>query len=192
MVIINQNQYITFEQMNLINDFRALWTEMVVWLRSFMISTITGFGDLDSISKRLYRIPVDFRVLLQPFLGAEQAEQFARLLSTFLLHAQTLITAQKNLDQQAVDENVVALYKDMDHLADFLARSNPYWNKGQWQNLFYQLNELGISEIVALFAADHDKEMNIRDRLLKHALLLGDYMASGVMRYLTPENIPTA
>lgn len=132
------------------------------------------------------------RQKLQPFLGVELAEQFQSLLSMYLNHAQILVDAQKNMDQEAMNNTVSALYRDADSMADFLASINPYWSKIQWQNLFYQLTEMGISEIVALFSENYVAELDLRDRMLKLGLVLGDYMASGVMHYLSPGISPPA
>lgn len=182
----DENQYITYGQMNLINDFRSLWTELVIWLRSYMVSTITGFSDLTAISNRLYHIPDDFKEKFEPFFGVELAGEFEQLYLMFIVHAQTLITALKINDQQAIDTATAALYKAADEMADFLARINPYWNKSQWQNLLYQFLDMAISEVHALLSKEYDTEIEIRARMLKHALMLGDYTAAGVMHYLTP------
>lgn len=188
MARINQNQsaYITYGQMNLINDFRALWTELVIWMRSYMVSTITGFSDINAIRNRLNRIPWEMGQKLQPFLGVELAEKYQSLLSMYLNHAQILVDAQSNKDQEAMNNTVSALYRDVDNMADFLASINPYWSKSQWQNLFSQLTEMGISEIVSLFSGNYVTEIDLRDRMLRLALVLGDYMAGGVMHYLSP------
>ena len=192
MASINQNQstYITYGQMNLINDFRALWTELVIWMRSYMVSTITGFSDITAIRNRINRIPWEMGLKLQPFLGFDLAEQFQSLLSMYLNHAQILVDAQSNKDQVAMDNTVSALYRDADNMADFLASINPYWSKSQWQNLFSQLTDMGIAEIVAIFSGNYITEIDLRDRMLSLGLVLGDYMASGVMHYLSPQSNP--
>lgn len=191
MINYNQiNQYLTYEQMNLINDFRALWTDVVVWLRSYMVSVFTGFSDVSAIRSRIARIAEELNQKLQPFIGTDQAEQFKQLFLMYLLHADTIINSLKDNDRQGADNAVAALYKDADSMADFLARLNPDWSRDQWQNLFYQLTEMGIAEIIALYSGDFEKEVNIRSQLLKLALVLGDYMASGVLHKLSVSFIP--
>lgn len=193
MVNYNQaNQFLTYDQMNLINDFRALWTDLVVWLRSYMVSVFTGFGDANAIKNRIARIAAEFSQKLQPFFGDEQAKQFQQLFLMYLMHAEAMIVALKENDRQAADSAAVALYKDADNMADFLARINSYWSRDQWQNLFYQLTEMGISEIIALYSGEFEKEISIRSRLLKLALVLGDYTASGVIHMLPNISPPTA
>jgi hypothetical protein len=188
MVKINQNQaqYITYGQMNLINDFRKLWTDVVIWLRSHMVSTITGFSNIETIHRRIEQIPADMAQRLQQFLGVESAERFQSLLSMYLNNAQILVDAMNNNDQELVNRTVVQLYRNADTMADFLASINPYWSKAQWQNLFHQLTDMGISEVVAMFSGEYDREIDIRERLLRLALVLGDYMAQGVMHFLDP------
>ncbi|MDD3168619.1 MAG: hypothetical protein PHC91_04025 [Eubacteriales bacterium] len=179
------NQFLTYEQVNLINDFRALWSDVIIWLRSYAVSVLTEFSDVNAIRNRIARITDELNQKLQPFFGVEQAAQFQQLFLLYLLHADSIISAMKDNDRQAADSAVVALYKDADNMADFLARINPDWSRDQWQNLFYQLTETGIAEIIALYSGDYEKEISIRSRLLKLALVLGDYMASGVINKLS-------
>jgi len=189
MIRINQNQnsYITYGQMNLINDFRAHWTEFGLWARSFMVSTITGFSNLASIGNRLYRIPKDLGEMFEPYFGVEISEQFQQLLLLYVVHIQTLITAINSRDQQAAGASVVMLYQSSDDIADFLAQINPYWSKRQSQYLFNYLNEMIIAEMIAILSGEYEKELDIRDRIFTHSLIMGDYMAGGVMNYLAPE-----
>lgn len=192
MIRINQNQnsFITFGQMNLINDFRAHWAEFGLWTRSYMVSTITGFSNLASISNRLYHIPKELGEMFEPYFGAEISEQFQQLLLLYVVHVQTLISAINSRDQPAADASAVMLYKCSDDIASFLAQINPYWSKSQSQYLFNHLNEMIISEMIAILSDEFDKELDIRDRIFKHSLIMGDYMAGGVMHYLVPEKAP--
>ena len=186
----NQNGYITYGQMNLINDFRAHWTELGIWARSYMVSTITGFSNLAAISNRLYRIPKELGEMFEPYFGMEISEQFQQLLLLYVVHVQTLISAINSRDQQAADAAAVMLYNSSDDIADFLARVNPYWNKSQWQSFFNRLNEMIILEMIAILSGEYEKELDIRDRIFRHSLIMGDYMASGVIKYLVPDQAP--
>ncbi|QOX64639.1 hypothetical protein FRZ06_15460 [Anoxybacterium hadale] len=182
--------YITYGQMNIINDFRMLWTEIAIWLRSFMVSTITEFSDSKAISNRLYRIADDFKDKLQPFFGMEIAQNIQQLLLWYIVNMQTMITALYYKDPVTVDNAVTSLYRISDELADYLASVNPYWSKNQWLSLLNGLNEMIIAEEVALIGSEYEKEIDIRDRIFRQARLLGDYTAAGVMHYLVPEEHP--
>ncbi len=187
----NQSHYITYGQMNLINDARLFWVEFVIWMRSYMVSTLTGFSDIDAIKDRLFRMPAGFTAKLQPYFGISKSEQFQQLKLMYIVHILTFIAAQHSKNQPVVDTAVRAMYKDADSMSEFLASINPYWSKIQWQNLFYQLNDMLINEMFTLLTGNYVSEIEIRERLIKHALILGDYTASGLMHYLSPEIVTT-
>jgi hypothetical protein len=149
-----------------------------------------SFSNLASISNRLYRIPSELGGMFKPYFGKDLAEQFQHLLLVYIVNMQTLVTAQNDRDQSACDAAMAALYRSSDDIAAFLAHINPYWDKKQWQSLLYQLNNQVATEMVALLSEEYDKELDIRDRMLKHTLMMGDYMARGVMHALVPEEFP--
>lgn len=186
MVRISQEEsnYITYGQMNLINDIRMLWLQLVLWTRLFLISTITELGNLDAVSKRLNRIPSDFYYKLQLFFGTVNAERFADLLTQHITILKDIAIALKDGNTEAVDANTALLYQNADEISDFLATMNPYWDKGEWQNLLYQYIKLQLESMVAILAGDYEKDIAIYDRLEDHVLILADYMARGIMQYL--------
>ncbi|WP_457945223.1 hypothetical protein [Caproiciproducens sp. LBM24188] len=63
------------------NTFRKLWTQHVMWTRSFIISTAADLGDLQPVTNRLLRNPADFAKALLPYYGEERAKQFSDLLT---------------------------------------------------------------------------------------------------------------
>jgi len=44
--------------------------------------------------------------------------------------------------------------------------------------------------MIALLSGEYEKELDIRDRIFRHSLIMGDYMASGVIKYLVPDKAP--
>lgn len=190
MVQKSQEQYITYGQMNLINDFRSHWNELAIWIRSYMVSTITGFSNITAISNRLFRIPSELGGMLEPFFGKDLAERFQHLLLVYIVNMQHLIAAQNARDQSACDAAVAALHRSADEISTFLASINPYWDKNHWESLLYQLNNMISTEMIAMLLEEHDRELDIRDRMLKHTLMTGDYMARGVMHALVPKEFP--
>ncbi len=182
----DQEKYITLGQMNLINDFRTLWRDLVIWLRSYMVSAITGFSNLPAIINRLYRIPQTLYEKLVPYFGEAKSEEVAHLMLMYIVNVQTLVNAEISNDQTAADLAVRNLYRYAEELANYFESMNPYWSKEQWIDLIGNLTGMGIQEIIALLDEEYELELNIRERILAHALVLGDYMANGVIRYLVP------
>ena len=181
---------ITYGQMNLINDFRSLWAEIAVWSRSFMASTISNSSDIKAVNNRLYKITESFKDKLQPFFGVKVAEEIHQLFLAYIINIQTMVTALYNKDPLTVDTAVTSLYRISDEIADYMASINPYWERSKWQSFLYKMNERLIAQTIALIGGEYEKEIDIRDNILRHALQLGDYTAEGVINYLVPEDLP--
>ncbi|MBR0597193.1 hypothetical protein [Sinanaerobacter chloroacetimidivorans] len=180
----DESNYITYGQMNLINDFRTLWAELTIWERSYIASIAAQFGNDMAVSDRLHRIPSDFKSKLETFYGEVAPERFEFLLTKHITLIQEMVKAQQRGDIEAMNTAITELYKNSDEISTYLAMMNPYWNAAQWRILLDQYLRLTIDQIVALFSGDFSRDIEIYDRLAHHALILGDYMAAGVMQYL--------
>ncbi|MDF2999897.1 MAG: hypothetical protein K0Q48_16 [Bacillota bacterium] len=190
--MINKNEgypipiesYIPYGQMNLIINFRTLWLNLSMWTRAFLLSISSELPNTEAVSKRLYEIPFQLGNILQLIFGQQAAEQFISLLSTHIIQMEAAINAQKNRDSQALDESVRLLYQNADELADFLSQINPFWFKGQWQTLLYTYISMTLEESTALLSGDYTRDIQIFDRIQYQTLLIGDYMANGIVQYL--------
>lgn len=107
------------------------------------------------------------------------------LLSNHIINLQIFVNALKTGDQATVDVSVQRLYSNADLLAAYFSRINPFWNEGQWRNLFYTYDRTVIEEAVAVMTGDYVRSLDIFDRLLLNALFMADYLAQGFIQYLT-------
>jgi len=124
-------------KINLINLFRELWVEHVMWTRSFIISTVSELDDIDYVTHRLLRNPTDFANVFRLYYGDEIAKEFERLFTEHLTIAASLVTHAKAGDTEAANKDRVEWYRNADEISSFLARINPYWNTEEFQSLFY-------------------------------------------------------
>lgn len=171
--------------MNLIFSLRRLWSDLAVWNRSYLWSVMSGYGNAMLIGQKLYTIPLDFYNRLVLVFGEQKSEGFVNLLSKHTMLMMTIITAFKNRDNQTINKNVVELYKNLSEIADYLQKMNPLWDSAQWNNLLNLYVRFTLAEITAFVSQQFDQDINIVDRLVNITFLLGDYMASGIMKYLT-------
>ena len=58
-------------KINLINLFRELWEEHIMWTRSFIISTVSELDDIEYVTHRLLRNPTDFANVFRLYYGDE-------------------------------------------------------------------------------------------------------------------------
>lgn len=174
--------YVTFEQMNAILDFRRLWAQMAAWTRSFIYSIINNNPNITAVTKRLYEgVPLDFYNTLRVFYGPEIAEQFLQIISAQILIFWRLINSIIQNNAAAVNSATVELYQNAEQISTFLSQININWDKQKWNNLLTQYISMMIEHILSIVRGNFDREIAIFDRLEKHALLMGSYMAKGVI-----------
>lgn len=186
MVSINQNpNYITYGQMNLTNNLRRLWTQLVMWRRALIVSEAANFGDMAVVAERLYHVPTDFKDTFEVFFGTDIAKRFESLLSEQIALSVEKIKAEKEGNREIVDANTVKMYQNADEMAAFLAQINPYWSEEMWQNLLYKYYSTTNLEMVMILAGRYEEAVALYENLEAQALDIADYMAKGFIQYFT-------
>lgn len=175
------SQYLTYEQMNLINDFRLHVLELALWSRILASAMKFQTDSVDEIYERLLRVPADLYDNMASFYGKETAEHFLTLLTQHIIIYRDLIEALLAGDNSTADESLRGWYQNADDIATFLASINLYWERGQWQNLLYQYLQMLGTEVLAIITGDYKREIEIFDRVVYHTTLLADYLSRGIM-----------
>lgn len=165
-----------------IKTFRKLWSEHVMWTRSFIISTAAELGDLQLVTKRLLRNPKDFADVLKKVYGEEKANQFAALLTEHLTIAADLVNAAKAGDAATADEKRKKWYANADEIAAFLVSINPNWSKSQWQMMLHDHLKVTEEEAGYRLSGQYAKDIAIYDVVEDQALMMADYMAEGIVK----------
>lgn len=177
-----QNNAYDTRPIMLMNTFRKLWSQHIMWTRSFIISTAAGLGDLDLVTKRLLRNPVDFANVLRMFYGDQKANKFKELLEQHLLIAADLVNSAKAQDAKGVEQARKEWYMNADDIASFLASINPYWSKREWQRLLYDHLKMTEDEAVKRLNGQYAEDIKIYDDIEDEALLMADEMSSGILK----------
>jgi hypothetical protein len=168
-------------QMILINFFRKLWREYVLWTRIFIINIACNFHNLPYITQRIIENTQDFAVEFNIFYGYEKSKIFELLLNNHFYISVKLLNDVKAGDTESVDIDRMLWYKNTDEIADFLSSINPNWSKAEWQDMLYgQLKALeseATCRYMTQFEADTLNKEEIEDRSLK----IADYMAEGII-----------
>lgn len=131
-------------QMNFIFRARMLWRDLASWLRAYKFSQFGGFGNLEEVSRRLFRIPLEYGNILRLFFGDRDTEQLINLLTQYIAILQSLFLAQYNNNADEINTLTRQLYQNVNDTAAFLASLNPYWSQSYWVSL---LNSFTISQI---------------------------------------------
>ena len=185
MIHKNQTQspnYIT-GQMNFIFRARMLWRDLATWLRSYKVSLYGGVGNAESLSQRLFRIPLEYGNILRVFFGDQPAEQFINLLTQYIAILQALFIAQINNDVDAINDLTQQAYQNVNSMAALLSSVNPYWTQGEWATFLTLFTGLQVQEATTFLTKDYSANNDIFDRILSFTNLIGDYFSEGLTNF---------
>lgn len=166
----------------LTNRFRQLWSEHVMWTRSFIISTAADLGDLPAVTQRLLRNPQDFGAALQKFYGVAKAQKFQELLTEHLTIAAQLVNAAKAGNTEAVQAQRKKWYQNADEIAQLLASINPFWSRRMWQAMLYQHLKLTEEEATLRLGKRYAEDVALYDAIEEQAMDMADTMVSGLVK----------
>lgn len=179
-----------FEQVSIISAFQRLWSELAVFMRSYVNTSIDGSPRAEINAQRLLETSSDFRNALFVFYGPVISNRFNDLLISFIAKSTNVIQGFLSNQQELVNSSVRSWYSDADAMADFLASINTHWNQFQWRRLLTQYIQLQIQMMTAMMSKEYLREMQRFDRLLDLTNTIGSYMASGLIAKEWSTNIP--
>lgn len=167
---------------DLINTFRKLWEQHVMWTRAFIISTAANLEDLQSVTRRLLKNAADMAEQFRVFYGRQRAVRLEELLGDHFLIAARLINNEKAGNTRAAEEERQLWLKNADGIIAFLEQINPYWTKDRWQDLFYSHLEMTENEAVLRLQGKFESDIAQFDLIEEEALKMADLMAEGIDR----------
>lgn len=176
------SEYLTYAQMNLINDIRYDVFQLVMWSRSLVNVIASDLNSIEAVTRKIHTIPTLFYNSFKPYMGEVIAQEFQNLMFQHILIFTNIVYGLKNGNQQEVDNNIAELFKNADTVATFLAENNLYWDREQWRLLLYRYLEMTIRETVALLSQDYETGIDVYDRLQYHSLIIADYFSRGLIQ----------
>lgn len=164
------------------NEIRMLWEQHGAWTRMTIVSLTEDLPDVDLVTKRLLRNPVDFQEALNPFYGDKVASKFSELLTSHLVLAAQLVKAAKAGDTKAAADIEKQWYTNADQIAIFLASINPYWSESSWKEMLYKHLKFVKDEAICMLIKDYAGSINVYDKMEMEILEMADMMAKGIIR----------
>ncbi len=184
-ICYQQVPVISYGHMNLQNDMRLLMTQLAYLSQSYMVSSFSGYGNSEAVARKLYAIPLKFKAKAELIFGIPLGEELVTLLSLHVVYLQSLVNALKQNDLAAAERSAQQLCQNGNDISAYYARINPFWDEDQWRSLQNTYCQTLVEDAYALKSEDFERELDIFDRLLFHALQMGDYLADGIIQYLT-------
>jgi len=169
-------------EIDLRNVMCTLWEQHIVWTRMTIISIIKDLPDVEFVTERLLRNPIDFKIVLQPFYGDVIASKFSDLFKSHLVIAAQLVKAAKDGYNKESEDAEKRWYANADEIAIFFSRINPYWSQGNWEIMLYEHLAMTKSEAVHILSNNYKESITEYDKIESQALKMAEVMAEGIVK----------
>ena len=172
---------LSYDEMNIIAEFQRLWIRVAFWMRAYFKSSLENSKDLQAVTAQLFELPTDFYNAFKPYFGEEVARQIYNIVYGLVYTNYQLVNAYKNNDTAAIDASTRQWYSGASQFAAYLASINKFWDYDLMNSLLFQYGKLKIQEIIAYYTQDYESEIKIYNDLEDVAVLIGSYMARGII-----------
>lgn len=175
------NNKIQKERIEMMFKFRKLWLDNILWTRFFIISAISGMGDLQVVTKRLINNPTDFANIFKKFYSEENAKKFEALMMDHLLIGIKLINTAKTGNMASIKSLKEQWYKNADEISELLSSINSGWNKKEWQKLLYESLKLTEEQVMKRFSRQYTDDIAVYEKIENLSIKMADLMFEGIM-----------
>jgi hypothetical protein len=159
---------------------RRLWTDHVIWTRSYIVAAVAGAADADAAAGRLLRNQEDIGAAIVPYYGQAAGDRLTELLKEHILIAVDLVAAAKSGDQGAFATHDARWTANIEQIAAFLAAANPNWPEKDVTDLLALHLKLTKDETVARIGGDWAADVRAFDDILTEIMVLADALHDGL------------
>ena len=163
-------------------DMRKLWSDHVIWTRSYIVAAVDDAPDQEAAARRLLKNQEDIGKAIVPFYGKEAGDKLTTLLKEHITISVDLIKAAKAHDQNKVREIDQKWRKNGDDIADFLSEANPNWPRATLADMMKMHLSTTTDELMARLDKKWDKDVKAFDDVYEHILRMSDALADGIIK----------
>lgn len=171
-----ENNKIQNERIEMMFKLRKLWLDNVLWTRFFIISAISGMGDLQAVTKRLINNPTEFANIFKRFYSEENAKRFEALMMDHLLIGIKLINTAKTGNMASIKSLKEEWYKNADEISELLSSINSRWDKDKWQKLLHENLKLTEEQVMRRFRRQYTDDIIVYEKIENLSIKMADLM----------------
>lgn len=161
---------------------RSLWEQHVAWTRLAIISIVFNLPDINVTVGRLLQNATHMGLSLEPFYGEDAVKKYSALIKEHLVIAADLVKAAKAGDQNAATAIEKKWYANGDEIVAFLTSINPYIQKEEFTQMFYEHLALTKAEALAFLNKDYEAGVKLYDKVEKEALEMSDMITNAIVK----------
>lgn len=169
-------------EMSLKLAMRRLWSDHVVYTRTYIISAIAALQDVQATAARLFRNQEEIGNAIVPFYGKEAGDKLAELLKEHIRIAVELVEAAKTADLKRFEEADKRWTENASQIAIFLSGANPYWPKKDITDLLNLHLKITKEEAVARLSSKWEEDIQKFDEIYTEIMVLADALSDGIVK----------
>lgn len=161
---------------------KKIWSDNVMWTRFFIISAISGIGDLQIITKKLIKTPTEFSNVLKNYFDEESSKKFEALMMDHLLIGIKLINTAKSGNIIAIKGMRTQWYKNADEIAELMSSMNSNWNYNEWQKMLHENLKLTEDQVIKRFSRQYNDDISSFEKMSSLSIKMAEIMATGIIK----------
>jgi len=161
---------------------RKLWTDHVVWTRSYIIAALGGQPDASSAADRLMRNQEDLGNAVAKYYGSAAGDQLTTLLKQHISIAVDVVAAAIAGNKAALKEADDRWQQNAVQIADFLSQANPNWPRATLIDMMKTHLSTTTAEVEARLAKAWNDDVKAFDAVYAHILALSDTLSEGIVK----------
>jgi hypothetical protein len=163
-------------------DMRKLWTDHVVWTRSYIVAAVADQPDAQGAAARLMKNQEDIGNAVGAYYGKAAGEKLTALLKDHISIAVEIIKFAKAGDQASQQQADAKWHRNGEDIADFLSKANPNWPRAALVDLMNKHLSTTTDEVVARLTKNWDADTRAFDAVYDHILMMSDALSDGIIK----------
>lgn len=169
------------------NLLRQLLSEQSLWTRFLIISTISGLGDIEVVTDRLYKNAIDignlFRLYYGDAIGSEIENSlrnyYSLIISLINAYKTTVFETPPNTDFTLIQQANTPLCTAAEQFSILLSNINPYWNQETLENIFKNAINMLNDEIYKRRTNQYYADVILYDFIEYYSFMTADILWNG-------------
>ena len=163
-------------------DMRKLWSDHVIWTRSYIVAAVGDLPDQQAAANRLMKNQEDIGNAVAGFYGKAAGDKLTALLKEHISLAVDIIKFAKAGDKAAQQGANAKWSRNGEEIADFLSKANPHWPRATLVNMMNTHLSTTTDEVVARLTRNWDADARAFDAVSAHILTMADALSDGIIK----------
>ena len=163
-------------------DMRRLWSDHVIWTRSYIVAAVGDQPDQAAAATRLMKNQDDIGAAVGSFYGKAAGDRLTTLLKEHISIAVDLIKFAKAGDKASQQQADAKWHRNGEAIADFLSQANPNWPRATLVDMMNTHLSTTTDEVVARLTKNWDADVRAFDKVYTHILAMADALSDGIVK----------